>query len=452
MTQQTKNNGHIKYFGTDGVRGRVGEPPMTPDILVRLGFAAGRALCAAHESPQVLVSKDTRLSGYMVESALEAGFAAAGVDVLLTGPLPTSAASYLTQTLRLSAGAVISASHNPHSDNGVKFFGADGQKLSDEMQARIESGMNAPTVFTGNPGRARRLDAAADRYIEFCKRAFPQRQTLRGLRILADCANGAAYHVAPPVLHELGAEVIPFAASPDGMNINVKCGVMQPQPAAKAAARCGADAAIILDGDGDRIFMADEKGKIYDGDALLFLIARDMHRRGKTPAGVVGTQMSNAALERAVCEMGAEFYRADVGDRNVLRALSEREWQIGGEPSGHLVLRDLHCTGDGIIAALQILAIMGESGRPLSALLSGFRPRPQYQKSVRVENREQALQSESARRQIAETESRLADGGRIVVRPSGTEKIIRVMAEAEDIAAARQAAEEIADALAAAAA
>ncbi|MGI9298472.1 MAG: phosphoglucosamine mutase [Gammaproteobacteria bacterium] len=450
MNDKTKNNGAIKYFGTDGVRGRVGEPPMTPDILVRLGFAAGRVLCAARQSPQVLISKDTRLSGYMVESALEAGFAAAGVDVLLSGPLPTSGVSYLAQTLRLSAGVVISASHNPHNDNGVKFFGADGQKISGEMEAKIEAGMGAPTVFKGNPGRARRLDAAADRYIEFCKRAFPPHKTLRGLRILADCANGAAYHVAPPVLHELGAEVVPFAANPDGMNINVNCGVMNPLPAAKAARRCGADAAVILDGDGDRIFMADEHGRIHDGDALLFLIARDMHRRGKTPAGVVGTQMSNSSLERAVREMGAEFFRAAVGDRHILRALAEREWRIGGEPSGHLVLRDLHCTGDGIIAALQALAIMGESGRPLSALLADYRPLPQFHKSVQVANRARALNNDAAKRLIAETESRLADGGRVVVRRSGTEKLIRVMVEAKDAGVARRAAEEIAAALAAA--
>ena len=438
-----------KLFGTDGVRGRVGESPMTPDILVRLGFSAGRALCTAHDSPQVLIGKDTRLSGYMVESALEAGFAAAGVDVLLSGPLPTAAVSYLTQTLRLSAGVVISASHNPHNDNGVKFFGADGQKLSDEMQAQIERGMDAPTVFTGNPGRARRLDAAADRYIEFCKRAFPPRRTLRGLRILADCANGAAYHVAPPVLHELGAEVVPFAASPDGMNINVDCGVMHPAPAANAVLQNAADVAVILDGDGDRVFMADEKGEVYDGDALLFVIATDLHRRGETPKGVVGTSMSNAALELAVREMGADFFRAEVGDRNVLGALEKRGWQIGGEPSGHLVLRDLHNTGDGVIAALQILAIMCECGRPLSALLADYRPHPQYQKNVRVKDRERALNSDSARKKIAETKSRLG-GGRIVVRPSGTEKIIRVMAEAEDGETARRAAEEIAEILAAA--
>ncbi|MGI9305893.1 MAG: phosphoglucosamine mutase, partial [Gammaproteobacteria bacterium] len=434
---------------TDGVRGRVGAPPMTPDVLVRLGFAAGRVLGAAQDSPQVLISKDTRLSGYMAESALEAGFAAAGADVLLSGPLPTSAVSYLTQTLRLSAGVVISASHNPHNDNGVKFFGADGQKISGKIEAQIEARMASrdSLSFTGNPGRARRLDAAADRYIEFCKRAFPPRKTLRGMRILADCANGAAYHVAPPVLHELGAEVVPFADAPDGMNINVNCGVMHPRPAARAAKACGADAAVILDGDADRVFMADETGKIHDGDALLYLLANDLRRRGCAPAGVAGTLMSNLALERALQKMRIPFFRADVGDRHVLRALEERGWGLGGEPSGHLVLRDLHCTGDGIIAALQALAAMCETQKPLSELLAGYAPFPQCQKNVRVQNRAQALESPAARRAAAAAKKYLGKRGRIVVRPSGTENLIRVMAEAEDGAAAKRAAGEIAAAL-----
>ncbi len=441
-----------KFFGTDGVRGRAGAPPITPDVLVRLGFAAGRVLGAAQDSPQVLISKDTRLSGYMVESALEAGFSAAGADVLLSGPLPTSAVSYLTQTLRLSAGVVISASHNPHTDNGVKFFGADGLKISDALEAEIEAQMGArgALLFSGNPGRARRLDAAADRYIEFCKRAFPPAKTLRGMRILADCANGAAYHVAPPVLHELGADVIPFADNPDGTNINVECGVMHPHPAARAAKKHGADAAVILDGDADRVFMADENGKIYDGDALLYLIAKNMQRKGKPPTGVAGTLMSNLALERALAEMGSPFFRADVGDRHVLRALAERGWRLGGEPSGHLVLRDLHCTGDGIIAALQSLAVMCETQKPLSALLADYRPHPQYQKNIAVQNRRRALSAAAVRRAVEAAKTRLGKCGRIVVRPSGTEELIRVMAEAEDGGAARRAADEIAAALAAA--
>lgn len=441
-----------KLFGTDGVRGRAGKPPITPDVLVRLGFAAGRVLGAGHTPPQFLISKDTRLSGYMAESALEAGFAAAGADVLLSGPLPTSAVSYLTQTLRLSAGVVISASHNPHTDNGVKFFGADGLKISDELEAKIEARMEARSVlsFSGNPGRARRLDAAADRYIEFCKRAFPPAKTLRGMRILADCANGAAYHVAPPVLHELGADVIPFAAAPDGSNINVKCGASHPQPAARAAKKHGADAAVILDGDGDRVFMADENGKIYDGDALLYVVARDMRRKGRPAEGVAGTLMSNLSLERALAADGTPFFRADVGDRHVLRALRERGWRLGGEPSGHIVLRDLHCTGDGIIAALQVLAAACETQKPLSALFAGYAPCPQFHNNVAVKNRARALSAPAVRRTMEAVKTRLGGGGRIVVRPSGTEKLIRVMAESEDGGAAKRAADDIAAALAAA--
>lgn len=440
-----------KLFGTDGVRGRVGEPPMTPDVLVQLGFAAGRVLCASHDSPQVLISKDTRLSGYMVESALEAGFAAAGVDVLLSGPLPTSAVSYLTQTLRLAAGVVISASHNPHNDNGVKFFGADGHKLADAVEAKIETAMRerSALTFSGNPGKARRLDAAADRYIEFCKRAFPPRVSLRGLRLLVDCANGAAYHVAPPVFHELGAEVITFADRPDGMNINKECGVMCPQPAAQAVTQHKAHAGVILDGDADRVFLVDENGVIYDGDALLYLIAKWRHQQGAPPAGMVGTQMSNLALEQAMSKLDVPFYRAEVGDRYVLAALKERGWQIGGEPSGHLVLRDFHCTGDGIVAALQALAIMCASGRPLSALLADFHLCSQHQQSVQVPDREKALNAAAVQQTVREVREQLGGSGRIVVRASGTEKLIRVMAEAEDAAVAQQAAGRIAAALAA---
>ncbi len=442
---------NIKLFGTDGVRGRVGEVPITPDVLVRLGFVAGQVLCASHESPQVLISKDTRLSGYMVESALEAGFSAAGVDVLLSGPLPTSAVSYLTQTLRLAAGVVISASHNPHNDNGVKFFGADGRKLPAEIENKIEEGMkaNKPITFDGNPGKARRLDAAADRYIEFCKRGFPSQMSLHGMRILVDCANGAAYHVAPPVLHELGAEVLPFANQPDGMNINVDCGVMAPQAAADKAREENANVAIILDGDADRVFLADELGKIYDGDALLYLIAKWRYRTDSS-TGVVGTSMSNLSLERSVKMMGMDFYRADVGDRHVLQALTELKWRIGGEPSGHIVLSDLHCTGDGIIAALSVLSIMCESQQPLSVLMAGYFPCPQYHKSVEVADRKGVLESSSVKHAMDDTKRRLGRNGRIVVRASGTEQVIRVMVEADAANLAWDALGEIVSALEAA--
>ncbi|MDM5148073.1 phosphoglucosamine mutase [Candidatus Persebacteraceae bacterium Df01] len=434
-----------RLFGTDGVRGRIGKPPMTPDVLVRLGFAAGQVLAGNTVAPQVLISKDTRLSGYMVESALEAGFAAAGVDVLLSGPLPTSAVSYLTQTLRLSAGVVISASHNPYDDNGVKFFAADGCKLPDETEAGIEqAAMTTQSLsFVGEPGRARRLDDAAGRYVEFCKRSFPSNMSLRGKRVLVDCANGAAYHVAPPVFHELGAEVIPFCDKPDGFNINVNCGVMEPAAAAQKTAACGANVGVILDGDADRVFLADETGTIHNGDALLYLIAQAEHQRGNTLQGVAGTIMSNLALEQALATMGTDFYRADVGDRRVLQALVKNDWPLGGETSGHIVLRWLHSTGDGIIAALQVLAIMCETGKPLSELLANFHPLPQCSRNVKVADKRKALENNVVQQALSEVETRLRGHGRIVVRPSGTEEFVRIMVEAENKTFAQAAADEI---------
>ena len=437
-----------QLFGTDGVRGRVGVPPLTPDVLVRLGFAAGRVLTGGVTVPQVLIGKDTRRSGYMVESALEAGFAAAGVDVLLSGPLPTSAVSYLTQTLRLSAGVVISASHNPHDDNGVKFFGADGRKLPDAVESEIEKNMIAAAImFDGEPGRARRLDDAAGRYVEFCKRAFPSQKSLRGLRVLVDCAHGAAYHVAPPVFHELGAEVKAVGDVPDGLNINVNCGVMAPSMAAAETVKCGADVGVILDGDADRVFLADEKGKIHNGDALLYLIARVEKLRGRPPPGIVGTSMSNLALEKSLLAMGVDFVRADVGDRYVLQMLDKRGWNIGGEPSGHIILRRLHSTGDGIIAALQVLAVMCETGQPLSALLADFCPYPQCLSNLNVINRHRVLTDAGVQKTLADLQAHLHGHGRIVVRPSGTEELIRVMVEAEDERTAQNTVEAMAQAL-----
>ena len=437
-----------QLFGTDGVRGRVGVPPLTPDVLVRLGFAAGRVLTGGVTVPQVLIGKDTRRSGYMVESALEAGFAAAGVDVLLSGPLPTSAVSYLTQTLRLSAGVVISASHNPHDDNGVKFFGADGRKLPDAVESEIEKNMIAAAImFEGEPGRARRLDDAAGRYVEFCKRAFPSQKSLRGLRVLVDCAHGAAYHVAPPVFHELGAEVKAVGDVPDGLNINVKCGVMAPSMAAAETVKCGADVGVILDGDADRVFLADEKGKIHNGDALLYLIARVEKLRGRPPPGIVGTSMSNLALEKSLLAMGVDFIRTDVGDRYVLQMLDKRGWNIGGEPSGHIILRRLHSTGDGIIAALQVLAVMCETGQPLSALLADFCPYPQCLSNLNVINRHRVLTDAGVQKTLADLQAHLHGHGRIVVRPSGTEELIRVMVEAEDERTAQNTVEAMVQAL-----
>lgn len=420
-----------KFFGTDGIRGRVGEKPLTPDFLVRLGFAAGKMLGAG----EVLVGKDTRRSCYMVESALEAGLSAAGADVLLSGPLPTSAVSYLTPALRLSAGIVISASHNPHTDNGVKFFDSRGGKLSDADEAKIERLLqNARDInFAGQPGRARHLKTAgADRYIEFCKRAFPITMNLRGLRLVADCANGAAYRIAPPVFHELGADVFAIGDKPDGENINVKCGALAPQAAQAEVLRAGADAGIVLDGDADRVLLVDEKGKLHNGDALLYLIARRARSRGKPLAGVVGTILSNLALEKSLAKMQTKFFRAEVGDRYVNEAMRERGWRAGGEASGHIILRDFHQTGDGIIAALQALRAMVEEGAPLSELFAEYAPLPQAAVNVAVKNKTAALQNAKVKKALKEARRELGGDARLIARPSGTENLIRLMAEGED--------------------
>lgn len=424
-----------KYFGTDGVRGYVGSAPITPDFLVRLGYAAGRVFAGGGgEGAEVLISKDTRLSGYMVESALEAGLAAAGVNVLLSGPLPTSAVSYLTPALRLSAGIVISASHNPHHDNGVKFFGSDGKKLPDEMEQRIEAELEKHTsiTFSGEPGRARRLDGGAERYIEFCKRAFPAPMHLRGLRVVVDCANGAGYHVAPPVFHELGAEVIAIGDKPDGKNINVACGALAPQAAVDAVREHGADIAIVLDGDADRVLLVDDTGCLHDGDALLYLIANERQRRGKPLEGVVGTVLSNLALENALKAMGVGFHRANVGDRYVNEALGARGWSVGGEPSGHIVLRKYHHTGDGIIAGLQALVAMRANEQPLSQLLSSYEQIPQESRNIAIAGHQQRLQNPQIKQAIEEVQREINGEMRLVVRPSGTEALIRIMVEGSD--------------------
>lgn len=428
--------GKRKYFGTDGVRGEVGTAPITPDFLVRLGYAAGQVL--AQEAPrEVLISKDTRLSGYMVESALEAGLAAAGVNVLLSGPLPTSAVSYLTPALRLSAGVVISASHNPHHDNGVKFFGRDGKKLPDAVERRIEEahGKCAVINFAGDPGRAQRLDSGAERYIEFCKRAFPAAMNLRGVRVVVDCANGAAYHVAPPVFHELGAEVFAIGNKPDGKNINVRCGAQVPRAAVAAVRAHKADIGIVLDGDADRVLLVDERGTLHDGDALLYLIAREQRRRGKKLPGVVGTILSNLALEHSLAEMGVEFYRAAVGDRYVNEAMEARSWPVGGEPSGHIVLRKHHHTGDGIIAGLQALCAMCATGEPLSQLLAGYRKFPQKSRNLAVSGHRNLLGKPHIKKALAAVQQEMVGDLRLVVRASGTEALIRVMVEGQDLTA-----------------
>ena len=431
-----------KLFGTDGIRARVGAPPMTPDVIVRLGYALGRTLAARFASPTVLVGKDTRVSGYMVESALEAGLAAAGADVLLSGPLPTSAVAYLTQTLRLSAGVVISASHNPHTDNGVKIFAADGGKLADAEEAAIERAMaGGPLSFTRAPGRARRLEDAGGRYIEFCKKAFPPHLNLFGVKIVVDCANGAAYHVAPPVFHELGAEVVAVGAAPDGENINRGCGALAPQAAIRAVLESGADLGVALDGDGDRVLLIDQNGAAHDGDALLFILAA--HGR---PPGVVGTALSNPGLEEALTRRGVAFARAAVGDRYVAAELKKRGWTIGGEPSGHLLLLDKHNTGDGVVSALCALTALAESGLTLAE--AAGRWRRWHQESRAIKAPKQAAQSPAVKAALARARKTLGENGRIVLRPSGTEPLLRLCVQAKRKSAARAAAAAVCAAIA----
>ncbi|MGI9337815.1 MAG: phosphoglucosamine mutase [Gammaproteobacteria bacterium] len=430
-----------RYFGTDGIRGKVGIAPMTPDILVRLGFVSGRVL-AAGGGAGVLIGKDTRRSGYMIEAALEAGFAAAGVKTFLTGPLPTSAVSYLTQTLRLDAGVVISASHNPHDDNGIKFFGGDGAKIAADAEREIERQMTntAPLAFDGEPGHAERLPDAAGRYIEFCKRAFPPHLNLRGLRVVVDCANGAAYHVAPPVLHELGAEVIAVGDKPDGFNINKQCGAMAPAAAAALVRKHGAAAGLALDGDGDRLILMDEKGKIHDGDALLYLLLNDMLTKKQQVDGVVGTVLSNGALEEYVRRRGIGFFRCDVGDKHVIAALRRFRWQLGGEPAGHIILPQVHNTGDGLITALRVLAAAA-ADKPLSEMLRDYRPMPQSRRDIKVKDRKRAMMI--LKKAKPEVLAGLGDGGRVVVRLSGTEDVVRIMTEARRASAAKAAADAL---------
>jgi phosphoglucosamine mutase len=427
-----------KHFGTDGVRGRVGEEPITPDFVLRLGYAAGEVLAQRRgvqhrERPAVLIGKDTRISGYMLEAALEAGFAAAGVDVLLCGPMPTPAVAYLTRALRLSAGIVISASHNPYADNGIKFFSADGNKLPDAVEQEIETALERPLVCRASAelGRAKRVEDAPGRYIEFCKSTFPTALDLRGLRIVVDCAHGAGYHVAPPVFHELGAEVIAIGDKPNGLNINDECGATHADGLVRAVLQHRADVGIALDGDGDRLLMADASGRTFDGDELLYVIAMHRASRGKVD-GVVGTLMSNLALERALQAKGIGFARARVGDRYVLELLHQRGWLYGGESSGHLLCLDKHTTGDAIVSALQVLTAMREQEQPLDALARGLTLYPQALVNVRVRRDFDWKASPVVAAACADAEARLGARGRILLRPSGTEPVLRVMVEGED--------------------
>ena len=442
-----------KYFGTDGVRGRVGQSPITPDFVMRLGYSAGRALQAstpmpAGERPAVLIGKDTRLSGYMLESALEAGFAAAGVDTCLVGPLPTPAVAYLTRALRLQAGIVISASHNPYYDNGIKFFSAQGTKLPDHIEHEIELGIDREMqcVSSADLGRAKRFEDARGRYIEFCKSTFPNDLDLRGLKIVVDCAHGAAYQIAPAVFHELGADVVSIGAAPNGLNINDECGATAPKALRDAVLANRADLGVALDGDADRVQMVDAEGNLYDGDQLLFAIVCARARVGKV-AGVAGTLMSNLALEHAVTRMGIPFGRAAVGDRYVVEMLNERGWLLGGENSGHILVMDRHSTGDGIIAALQVLSAMRMAGGDLKSLLSGLQLYPQKLINVPVSRGFSWKDCPAIVSAQAQANERLDGRGRILLRASGTEPLLRVMVEGEDAAEVLNVASELAEAV-----
>jgi phosphoglucosamine mutase len=437
-----------KHFGTDGVRGTVGRSPMTPDFVLRLGYAAGKVLSGEGSHPAVLIGKDTRISGYMLESALEAGFSAAGIDVHMCGPMPTPAVAYLTRALRLTAGVVISASHNPYPDNGIKFFSGDGFKLPDATEAMIEAEMERPMGCNeaAKLGKVWRVDDAAGRYIEFCKSTFPTQLDLKGLKIVVDCAHGAAYHVAPHVFHELGADVVAIGAKPDGFNINEQVGATAPASLRKEVSSQKADLGIALDGDGDRVLIVDAAGRGYDGDELLFAIAK--HRSGKEKlAGVAGTLMTNFAFEKAMARLGIAFGRAKVGDRYVLELMREKGWQLGGENSGHLICLDKHTTGDGIVSALQVLHAMRESGRSLAELTAELVMFPQVLLNVAVPRGFdwQKVPAITAARNAAEES--LNGKGRVLLRPSGTEPVLRVMVEGEPKEVIESAANSIASAV-----
>jgi phosphoglucosamine mutase len=424
-----------KYFGTDGIRGLVGVAPITPDFVMRLGYAAGKVLAKSNSAsgrPTVLIGKDTRISGYMLEAALESGFAAAGVDVMLAGPMPTPAIAYLTRALRLSAGVVISASHNPFQDNGIKFFSEHGTKLPDAVEHEIEEAIDQPMgcVSSDKLGRATRLRDAQGRYIEFCKSTFPNELDLRGLKIVVDCAHGAAYNIAPHVFHELGAEVIPIGATPDGFNINAGFGATAPKAMSQAVVEHQADLGIALDGDADRLIMCDAEGRLYNGDELLYVMVRDRMATGPV-AGAVGTLMTNMALEVAFKELGVGFARAKVGDRYVLEVMQERGWLFGGEGSGHLLALDKHTTGDGIVSALQVLSALKRSDKSLAECCGELTLYPQTLINVKVEPGFDWTRNTSLVAEKEAVERELGDAGRVLIRPSGTEPLVRVMVEAK---------------------
>jgi phosphoglucosamine mutase len=437
------------YFGTDGIRGTVGQAPITPDFVLRLAHAVGRVLKRREQRPTVLIGKDTRISGYMLESALESGFNSAGVDVVLLGPLPTPGVAYLTRAQRASLGVVISASHNAYPDNGIKFFSAQGTKLPDEWEAAVEAALEEPPQWadSANLGKARRLDDAAGRYIEFCKSTFASDLTLRGLTIVVDAAHGAAYHIAPKVFHELGAEVVCIGCAPDGLNINDQVGATHPEALVAAVKKHGADFGIALDGDADRLQLVDATGRLYNGDELLYVMTLDRLERGEKVAGVVGTLMTNMAIEVALKARGVEVVRAKVGDRYVLEELESRGWLLGGEGSGHLLALDKHTTGDGLISALQVLKAIARSGRTLAQLLDGVALFPQTLINVKLAAGQDWKKNEALAVETRKVEAELGDHGRVLIRPSGTEPLLRVMVEARDAHVAKKTAERLAHAV-----
>jgi phosphoglucosamine mutase len=422
-----------KYFGTDGIRGKVGEHPVTPEFIMKLGWAVGKVLSNEGHG-KVIIGKDTRISGYMFESALEAGLSAAGVDILLLGPIPTPAIAYLTRTLHADAGIVISASHNPYFDNGIKFFSADGTKLPDEVELKIEAMLDEPMTIVSSDklGKAERMEDARGRYIEFCKSTISSKVNLKGMKLVVDCANGATYQVAPSVFDEIGAEVITLGDRPDGLNINQDVGSTKPEGMRETVLREGANVGIGLDGDGDRLIMVDEKGEIVDGDEILFIIAMDRYRRKSYKGGVVGTQMSNLGMEIALRDEGIDFYRSKVGDRYVMELLQDTHSLIGGEGSGHIICLDCLSTGDGIVAALQVLAAMHESGKSLHELKSGMSKFPQSLVNVTMSRRIDPDSDDKINNAIKQVEDELGDAGRVLLRLSGTEPLVRVMVEGRD--------------------
>lgn len=435
-----------KYFGTDGIRGTVGQSPITPDFVLRLAHAVGRVLKRSEERPVVLIGKDTRISGYMLESALESGFNSAGVDVVLLGPLPTPGVAYLTRAQRASLGVVISASHNPYADNGIKFFSAQGNKLPDEWEAEVEAALDEPPVWVDSAGlgRARRLDDAAGRYIEFCKSTFANDLTLRGLRIVVDGAHGAAYQIAPKVFHELGAEVTSIGCAPDGFNINEGVGATHTEALVQAVRAQQADYGVALDGDADRLMMVDRNGRLFNGDELLYLMVADRLERGDGVPGVVGTLMTNMAVEVALRARGVQFVRAKVGDRYVLEELIRNRWLLGGEGSGHLLALDKQTTGDGLVSALQVLQTCVRSGRTMAQLLEQVVLFPQTLINVRLQPGQDWKGNPRLAQETRAVEAELGEGGRVLIRASGTEPLVRVMVEARDAAQAQACAERIA--------